>query len=164
MLRFTHKTTKVADASLTPGSLTLSYERRQKSRQRVTLDNGDEAGLFLERGIILREGDSLATDDGKIVIIKAANESVSTVYCDDSLQMARACYHLGNRHVALQISAQYLRYQVDHVLDDLCRRLGLDVISEEASFEPESGAYGDYGHVQGRSHSHTHDHTHEHDH
>lgn len=159
MLRFTKKTD--AESEIT---LTLSYELRQKSRQRVMLDNAEEAGLFLERGIILREGDVLSTDAGETVRIKAADENVSTVMCDDMLLRARACYHLGNRHVALQISDGFIRYQTDHVLDELCRRLGLQVIQELAPFEPESGAYGDYGHMQGHSHGHSHDNSHGHSH
>ncbi|NOY16828.1 MAG: urease accessory protein UreE [Gammaproteobacteria bacterium] len=159
MLRFTHKTTGTSDLTLT-----LSYELRQKSRQRVELDNGEGAGLFLERGIILREGDNLATDEGDTVMIKAAKEAVSTVYCADALQQARACYHLGNRHVTLQISEKFIRYQTDHVLDELCQRLGLKVLNEKAPFEPEPGAYGDYGHVQGHSHSHAQGHSHSHEH
>ncbi len=157
MLRFTHKIADESDLTLT-----LSYELRQKSRQRVVLDNGEEAGLVLERGIILREGDCLSSDKGDTVMIKAAKETVSTVYCDDALQKARACYHLGNRHVALQISDKFIRYQTDHVLDELCQILGLEVLNEEAPFEPEPGAYGDYGH--GHSHSHEHQHGHEYDH
>lgn len=159
MLRFTHKTKSKSD-----NTLTLNYELRQKSRQRVELDGGDEAGLFLDRGIILREGDCLATDDGQTVMIKAAREAVSTVYCDDALQMARACYHLGNRHVALQITETYIRFQADHVLNELCHGLGLKVVSEDAPFEPESGAYGDYGHMQSHSHNDSHDHSHPHSH
>ena len=161
MLRFTHKTG--AEPAFV---LTLNYEQRQKSRQRVTLDNGVEAGLFLERGAILREGDCLATDDGQAVLIKAAREAVSTVYSDDHLLLSRACYHLGNRHVALQIDDKFVRYQADHVLDELCSGLGLEAHSENAAFEPEPGAYGDYGHMQGHSHdgAHGHGHSHRHSH
>lgn len=165
MLRFTHKI-KADSAHI----LTLSYELRQKSRQRVKLDNGLEAGLFLERGIILRDGDCLATDGGEKVVIRAAKEAVSTVSCDDALLLARACYHLGNRHIALQITENFIRYQSDYVLDEMCQKLGLKVLNEEATFEPEAGAYGDYGHMQGHSHghshgnSHSHEHTHDHDH
>ncbi|MCK5359171.1 MAG: urease accessory protein UreE [Gammaproteobacteria bacterium] len=157
MLQFTHKTTVAAELSLT-----LNYELRQKSRQRVKLDNGVVAGLFLERGIILRDGDCLSTDAGETVLIKAAKETVSTVHCDNALLLSRACYHLGNRHVALQVSEKFIRYQHDHVLDELCHGLGLEVICEEAAFEPESGAYGDYGHMQGHAHSHPHKSDHDH--
>jgi urease accessory protein len=157
MLRFTQKTSSEPDLTLT-----LSYEQRQKSRQRVVLDNGVEAGLFLQRGVILREGDCLSTGAGEVVLIKAAKEDVSTVYSDDHLQLSRACYHLGNRHVALQITSNFVRYQADHVLDELCRGLGLDVRSENAVFEPEAGAYGDYGHLQGHTHEASHEHSHPH--
>ncbi len=127
-------------------TLTLPYERRIKSRLRVTLDNGREAGLFLERGTTLKEDDLLSDGDGLCVRIVAAPETVSTVVCDDPLLFARACYHLGNRHVPLQIEPGRLRYQHDHVLDEMVRGLGLQVAVEQAPFEPEAGAYSGGGH------------------
>ena len=130
--------------------LTLPYERRMVSRQRVTLDNGQDAGLFLPRGTILQEGDYLKAETGEIVVIKAADEAVSTLYCEDPLQVARACYHLGNRHVQLQIAPAMIRYQHDHVLDDMLHGLGLRIVVEQAPFKPEPGAYGG-------GHSHSHD-------
>ena len=122
-------------------TLTLPYDRRIKSRLRVTLDNGREAGLFLERGTTLKEDDLLSDGDGLRVRIVAARETVSSIVCDDPLLFARACYHLGNRHVPLQIEFGRLRYQHDHVLDELLRGLGLQVAVEQAPFEPEAGAY-----------------------
>ena len=133
--------------------LVLPFGDRAKSRARVTLDNGEEAGLFLERGSILRHGDLLQADDGRVVEVQAATETVSTVRTDDGLQLARACYHLGNRHVALQIGPGWLRYSHDHVLDDMLRGFGLVVNVEQAPFEPEGGAY-----VATSSHAHTHQH------
>jgi len=112
-----------------------------RARQRVTLDDGTEAGLFLERGQLLRDGDLIASDDGLIVRIRAATEAVSTVRCTDPLLLARACYHLGNRHVPLQIAPGLLRYQPDPVLDAMLRGLHLTVTVEQAPFEPEAGAY-----------------------
>jgi urease accessory protein len=134
--------------------VTLSLEQRWKSRLRVALDDGREAGIFLERGDALKDGDHLASDDGLEVQVKAAPERVSTVACADPLLLARACYHLGNRHVALQIEPGRLRYLHDHVLDDLVRGLGLAVRVEQAPFEPESGAYGGpvHSHDPGRDH------------
>lgn len=123
-------------------TLTLSFDLRQRSRLRVRLDDGREAALLLARGTVLRGGDRLRADDGTVVGIVAAPEPVSTVACSDPHQLARACYHLGNRHVALQIGAGWLRYQGDHVLDDLARELGLQPRTELAPFEPEAGAYG----------------------
>ncbi len=102
MLRLTRRL-DTATASRT--TLTLPLEQRVKSRLRVRLDDGREAGLFLERGAVLRDGDCLASDDGIVVQVRAAAETVSTLRCEDPLRLARACYHLGNRHVALQIDA-----------------------------------------------------------
>lgn len=131
--------------------LVLPYRERARSRARVTLDNGEEAGLFLERGSVLRGGDLLLADDGRVVRVEAAPETVSTVNTGDALTMARASYHLGNRHVALEIGPGWLRYQHDHVLDDMLRGFGLDVRVEQAPFEPEGGAY-----VSASHHPHSH--------
>ena len=140
-------------------SLTLPYERRMISRQRVTLDDGSDAGLFLPRGASLQDGDYVQAESGEVVRIQAAVETVSTLHCADRLLFARACYHLGNRHVPLEISDGRLRYLHDHVLDDMLLGLGLHVVVEQAPFEPEAGAYSG-----GHSHSHSHSHTHSHDH
>lgn len=129
--------------------LELPFELRQKSRLRVTLNNGEEAGLILDRGAILRGGDKLLAEDGRVVEVIAAQETVSTVRCDDPWQLARASYHLGNRHVALQIGPGWLRYRHDHVLDDMVCGLGFSVVVENVPFEPEAGAYGG-----GYSHGH----------
>ncbi|WP_078121761.1 urease accessory protein UreE [Thiosocius teredinicola] len=138
-------------------TLTLPYDKRQRSRMRAMLDDGRDVGIFLERGTTLRNGDLLSDTDGMIVRIAAAAEPVSEVRCDDSLLLARACYHLGNRHVALQIDDGVLRYLHDHVLDNMVRGLGLAPRCVEAPFEPEPGAYGG-----GHAHSHAH-HDHGHD-
>ncbi|WP_456384734.1 urease accessory protein UreE [Desulfolithobacter sp.] len=128
-------------------TLTLPWEKRIKSRLRVQLDNGLEAGLFLPRGTVLRGGDLLVDDSAACVVrILAADEEVSRVLCHDGLQLARACYHLGNRHVALQIDRQWVQYLHDHVLDAMVRGLGLAVTRELAPFEPEHGAYASGGH------------------
>ncbi len=141
------------------GSVTLTFEQRVKSRQKVELDNGESAGLFLPRGSVLLEGQKIAAETGEVIEVRVADEAVSTVYVDDPLLLARACYHLGNRHVALQIGRGFIRYQHDHVLDDLVRGLGLVVELERAPFEPEAGAYETAGHSH--SHAHTHqDHGH----
>lgn len=135
--------------------LRLPFSERSKSRLRAVLDNGEEAGLFLERGSILRGGDLLLADDGRVIEVQAAPESVSTVHASHPLELARACYHLGNRHVPLQIGAGWVRYQHDHVLDDMLRGFGLEARSEVAPFEPEGGAY-----VSHSPHAHAHTHSH----
>ncbi|HAT1646240.1 TPA: urease accessory protein UreE [Raoultella planticola] len=146
-------------------SLTLPIDVRVKSRIKVTLNDGREAGLLLPRGLLLRGGDVLSNEDGsEFVQIIAADEGVSVVHCDDPFTLAKACYHLGNRHVPLQIMPGELRYHHDHVLDDMLRQFGLEVTFAHLPFEPEAGAYASESHGHGHSHSHEHDHDHHHGH
>ena len=148
MIVFTRRLNEAEQVSTT---VTLSLDTRIKSRVRVTLDDGREAGLMLERGQLLRGGELLSDELGaEVVRVVAAAEQVSTVRCDNPLLLARASYHLGNRHVPLQIEGGFLRYQHDHVLDEMVRGLGLQVAVEQAPFEPEAGAY------QSAPHSHAH--------
>lgn len=139
-------------------TLTLPMELREKSRLRTRLDSGTEVGLFLPRGTRLRSGDCLRAVDGTVVKVQAAPERVSSVSGDEPLDLLRAAYHLGNRHVPLQVEQGRLRYRHDHVLDDMVRGLGLQVTVEDAPFEPEPGAYG------GGHHHHHGDHDHDHHH
>lgn len=131
-------------------TLTLPLDLRVKARLRVRLDDGREAGLFLDRGPILRGGDLLRGDDGSVVEVRAANEPVSVVRTDDAQLLARACYHLGNRHTQLQILLGEARYSHDHVLDNMLRGLGLRPDVAHLPFEPEPGAYGDHAHGPSR--------------
>ncbi|RKF12790.1 urease accessory protein UreE [Alginatibacterium sediminis] len=137
----------------TTACLSLPINARIKSRIKVELDSGESAGLFLPRGKVLRDGDVLANEAGLHVLIKAADEQVSTVHCADAHLLSRACYHLGNRHVPLQIEANWVRYQHDHVLDAMLRDLGLSVDVAMHPFEPEPGAYGGSS-AGGHSHHH----------
>ncbi len=146
MIRFIRKTDRPQRIAAT---LTLGWEQRNKSRLRVILDSGEAAGLFLERGTVLRENDLIVSADGMVVRVRAARETVSTVFCADSRLMARACYHLGNRHAAVQITENRIRYPHDHVLDAMIEKLGLEVNTEQAPFDPETGAYGSGGHHHG---------------
>lgn len=140
--------------------LTLPFELRQKSRLRARLDSGEEVALILPRGRVLRDGDVLTGESGLVVRVRAATERVSKVTGVDPIALARAAYHLGNRHVAVQVGTGFLRYLRDHVLDEMVRGLGLTVSEEDAPFEPEAGAYGEheYAHGGGHAHSHAHDH------
>lgn len=122
--------------------LILPFALRSRSRLRTALATGEEVGLLLARGTVLRGGDCLVADDGRIVEIVAEAEAVSVVRSNDPLLLCRAAYHLGNRHVALQVGPGWLRYLHDHVLDEMVIGLGLAVSLEEAPFEPEAGAYG----------------------
>ena len=121
--------------------LSLPFEYRCKSRLRATLSSGEEVGLFLERGTILRGGDRLAANDGRIVAVEAAPEDLAEVRCSDARQLARAAYHLGNRHVAVEVGEDWLRLQRDHVLEGMLLGLGCAVLPVVAPFEPEAGAY-----------------------
>ncbi len=139
-------------------TLTLSFERRCRSRQRVVLDDGSAALLALPRGTVLRDGDALASAEGGTIRIRAAAETTSTASHTDPATLLRAAYHLGNRHVPVQIGPGWLRYLHDHVLDALCQGLGLAVAVAERPFEPEDGAYAGGGqqHTHGDATAHPH--------
>jgi urease accessory protein len=140
----------------------LVYDERQKSRQKIVTSNGVTLGLFLPRGTILKQGDVLLADDGSCTRVDAAPEQLSVIESYDHFQLLRAAYHLGNRHVMLQIAPGKLAYQHDHVLDDMVRGLGLAVDCVTAPFHPEAGAYhGQGGQSHGHDHSHSHGHTHD---
>ncbi len=139
-------------------TLTLPFARRQKARQRATLDSGEAVAVLLPRGTVMRGGDRLVSTEGRTIIVVAASEPVSTVRCGDPRRLARIAYHLGNRHVAVQVGGGWLRYLADHVLDDMVLGLGATAERESAPFEPEAGAYGrhDHGHAQDHAHGHSH--------
>lgn len=135
-------------------AVALAYDERKRSRLKVTLASGRDAGIFLERGDHLRGGDRLvAEEDSTVVEILAAPERLIEAAADSPLLFARAAYHLGNRHVPVQIvpteGGGMLRFQTDHVLAEMVKGLGCTVRETEAPFEPESGAYGSHG---GHSH------------
>jgi urease accessory protein len=143
----------------TAARLVLPFELRQRSRLLAALDSGEEVGLLMPRGTVLRGGDRLQSSDGRLVEVVAAPEELSIVRSSDTRQLARAAYHLGNRHIAVQITADSIRYLKDHVLDDMLRGQGLQVANELLPFEPEAGAYStSHGHGDSHSHEHAHDH------
>jgi urease accessory protein len=120
----------------------LSFDARSKSRLLLKLDSGEEAALVVERGRLLRGGDRVRTQDGREVEIIAADESLLEATSEDPVAIAKAAFHLGNRHVAVQVMANRLRFLNDHVLEEMVRGLGLQVAPVRAPFEPEGGAYG----------------------
>ena len=129
------------------GELVLPFDLRIRSRLRTRLASGEEAVLKTERGAILRGGECLKSEDGRVVRVSAAPEKVMHVTCADQFELTRAAYHLGNRHVPVQIGDGFLRIATDHVLGDMLLGLGAKVRELEAPFEPESGAYdGGHGH------------------
>jgi len=141
-------TQRCAARSAWDSEVELPYELRQKSRLRTALASGEELGLFLERGTVLRGGDFLLAEDGRIVRVVARPERVLDVVCADPAALARVAYHLGNRHVPVQVGRGWLRIAEDHILRQMVEGLGAEVIAREAPFEPEAGAY-----VAGHTHA-----------
>jgi len=126
--------------------LELAFELRCRSRLRARLASGEEVALALPRGTVLRDGDLLRADDGRAVRVVAQPERVMQVSCATKLELARAAYHLGNRHVPLQIAPDWLRLAEDPVLRRMLEGLGATVTVLDAPFEPEAGAYGEHSH------------------
>ncbi len=149
------------------GQLKLPFDSRQKSRLRAKLVSGEEVALMLPRGEILRGGDLVTASDGRVIEVLAEAEKLLHI---ESESLAKVAYHLGNRHVPVQVGQAFLRIAEDHVLEEMLKKLGAKVSRVEAPFEPEAGAYAG-GHHQhdemghgGKIHDHgDHDH-HDHDH
>jgi len=132
---------RIAPQAHADAELCLPFEQRAKTRHRTGLTTGEEVGLFLDRGIILRGGDCLLGDDGRVVRVVAAPEALMEVRTLDPGALARAAYHLGNRHCPVEIGDGAVRFPADHVLADMLRGMGFAVASVSAPFEPEAGAY-----------------------
>jgi urease accessory protein len=127
----------------------MPFELRRRSRQKLRLDNGEEVGLALNQGTILSNGDLLIADDGKFIVVHAALESVLRITATTPWQLTRAAYHLGNRHISLEIGADYLQLEHDPVLVEMLKKMeGITVEPMNMPFEPETGAYGG-GHKHG---------------
>lgn len=145
----------------------LDWDLRQKSRFDATDSNGRRLGVFLPRGSVLRGGDALVAEDGTLLRVIAAPQPLMVVRAapgGSPFDLLRAAYHLGNRHVALELQPDQLRLEPDHVLADMLRHMGLTVETTDGAFEPESGAYAAGGSAHGHSHGHAHDRGHEHGH
>ncbi len=126
--------------------LVLPFEARCRSRMRARLESGEEIGLFLEPGTVLRGGDKLRGSDGRVVEVVAAPERLMEVWSASLRKLARIAFHLGNRHTAVELGEGWLRFPTDHVLRDMVVGLDADVREVTEPFEPEAGAYGQ-GHV-----------------
>lgn len=131
----------------------LTHEQRDRGRLKLEGKNGEEIRVFLERGKPLMIGEYLKSACGKYVVIEGIPEQVTHATCDDWETFAKACYHLGNRHVKIQVGERWLRITPDHVLEEMLKLLGLSTSKEEAVFVPESGAYAP-GHAAGHHHDH----------
>ncbi len=157
----------------------MTFEQRRRSRQQVTLDNGETINLVIDRGQVLIPGDVLVAEDGGLIVVQAQNESLVRVTADTATDLARAAYHLGNRHVTVEVGEGFLQLQYDPVLVQMLSRLGVHTASVNQAFNPEHGAYGgghkhghdetfeeDYALAQAayKAHDHVHNHEHEHEH
>jgi urease accessory protein len=155
-------------------SVELDWDRRSRSRFDATDSSGRALGVFLARGQVVRGGDVLVAEDGSLVRVLARPQPVLVVrHCSEHgtpFDLLRAAYHLGNRHVQLELKPDHLKLEPDPVLADLLRQQHLIVSEEQAAFEPEGGAYAtaahrhDHKHAQGHGHDHEHDRGHGHDH
>jgi urease accessory protein len=172
-------------------TLTLPYEARCKSRLAARLDDGEAVALLMPRGTVLAEGDILVADDGALIRVVAAPESLMRVTASSAAELMRAAYHLGNRHTPVELGDGYLQLEMDTVLRDMLQGIGMRVEVVDAPFHPEAGAYGgghkhghdetfaeDYALAQkvyaehdrepakghGHEHGHRQDHEHGHDH
>ena len=150
----------------------LDWDVRQKSRFAATDSHGRELGIFLPRGTVVRGGDVLVAEDGSLIQVIAAPQAVLRITAcaehGSPFDLTRAAYHLGNRHVPIELQPDHLKIEPDHVLADMLRAMHLTVVEQQAAFEPEGGAYAQGGHSHGHghaeTHAHPHDHAHGHDH
>jgi urease accessory protein len=149
------------------GHVELDWDVRQKSRFDATDSGGRALGVFLPRGTVVRGGDVLVAEDGSLIVVKAAAQAVMVVrHCAEHgapFDLLRAAYHLGNRHVQLELQPDRLLLERDHVLADMLWQMHLIVSDEQLPFEPEGGAYASGGHAH-HDHGHGHDHADDHDH
>lgn len=129
-------------------TIALTFDTRQKSRFRATLDTGEDIGVDLSRTAVLRGGAYIATANGDVLQILAAPQTVMQVSAADSYALMRGAYHLGNRHVPLMLTPNALYLEPDHVLADMLEGIGLTVTTTEFPFEPETGAYAHHHDVR----------------
>jgi urease accessory protein len=146
----------------------LDWDVRQKSRFDATDSQGRQIGVFLPRGTAVRGGDVLVAEDGSLVRVIAAPQPVLRItHCTahgTPFDLTRAAYHLGNRHVPIELKPDHLKIEPDHVLADMLRSMHLIVVALDEAFEPEGGAYGSHEHSHGGGHGHDHAHDHGHAH
>jgi urease accessory protein len=153
----------------------LDWDVRQKSRFECSDSQGRQLGVFLPRGVVVRGGDVLVAEDGSVVRVLARPQPVMVIRPGErssAFDLLRAAYHLGNRHVAIELQPDHLKIEPDHVLAEMLRAMRLVVTDTFGPFEPEGGAYGAHAshvhedHHHGHRHAETdthHDHEHEHD-
>lgn len=150
-------------------TVVLEFDDRHRRRMTMTGTRGLEFLLDLPEVVALRGGDALVLDDGRLIEVVAAPEPLLEIRCRDNLHLVRVAWHLGNRHLPMQVMAKGLRIRRDHVIEEMVRGLGGRVMEIEAPFDPEGGAYAvaaahahDHGHHDQHGHGHEHGHAHDH--
>ncbi len=144
----------LAPALLKRGStVELDWDVRQKSRFDATDSLGRQLGVFLPRGTLVRGGDVLVVEDGSLVQVLAAPQAVLVITANTAFDLTRAAYHLGNRHVPIELQPDHLKIEPDHVLAEMLRALHLTVVEATVAFEPEGGAYAAGGHSHAPTHT-----------
>ena len=141
----------------TSDSLTLDFDARHRRRIRLTADEGEDVLLDLPKTVAMADGDGLQLDDGRWLKVQAAAELIVEIRHKDPNQLVRLAWHLGNRHLPTEIRNQVLRIRSDHVIEDMLRRFGADLVNLRAPFQPEGGAYGGDGNLHSHD-EHGHDH------
>jgi urease accessory protein len=145
-------------------TIEIDWDVRQKSRFETVDSIGRQLGIFLPRGTVARGGDVLVAQDGSLIKVLAAHQMVLKIsHCPHhgtAFDLIRAAYHLGNRHVPIELKPDHLKIEPDHVLADMLRAMHLSVTEVCESFEPENGAYATGGQFGGHRHAHEHEHTH----
>ncbi len=153
-------------------TVTLDFAARHRRRIVMTGDSGTAFLLDLQEAAALRDGDGLLLDDATIVCVRAEPEPLLEARCATVQELSRVAWHLGNRHLAVQVVGDVIRLREDHVIAAMLEGLGATVRKVSAPFDPEGGAYGGHGSapavlkatVSGLTHAHTHDHEHDHGH
>jgi urease accessory protein len=128
------------------GTLTLDFDARHRRRIRLTADEGEDILLDLPKAVAMADGDGLQLEDGRWLLVQAAAEPIVEIRHRDPNQVVRLAWHLGNRHLPTEIRNQVLRIRPDHVIEDMLRGFGADLVKVQAAFQPEGGAYGGHGH------------------
>ena len=128
-------------------TVVLGFDDRHRRRMAMTGTRGLEFLLDLENAVVLRGGDALVLDDGRLIEVVAAPEPLVEIRGNDPHHLVRVAWHLGNRHLPTQIMTRGLRIRRDHVIEAMVRGLGARVVEIEAPFDPEGGAYAGDGHA-----------------
>ena len=147
-------------------SVSLDHEGRHRRRIVLKGEKGLEFLLDLDKATVLNDGDAVKFEDGSLVLIKAAPQTLLEVRAENPLRLLKTAWHIGNRHTPCEITAEALYLEDDHVLAEMIRGLGCSTSIVSRPFQPERGAYDDHGHSHGH-HGHSldhHDHKHDHDH